>query len=308
MQNSCIALIGLGAIGTPLAHLLWKKYCDDFILLADDVHADRLRSKKMSINGEEFSPQIVSHKDDLKKPVKIVFICVKNYSLESSTQCLKGLITDETIIVPLQNGVYSYQFMRSHFPDNIILEGFAQGPNTTITEDGFEYQNPGEYHIGSYFNHHIESLKDVYTILTDVGIKCYWDEDIVHSIWKKLMLNVAGNAMTALTGINYSMLRNSPEAQKICRIIMREFKFVAALEDILITEDDIEDVMNYFLSYKESKHTSMLEDALNKRMTENEYIAGYIRGLAEKHNVDAPFIDMIYSLMKIKEDVYRGMI
>ena len=36
MQNTCIALIGLGAIGTPLAHLLWKKYCDDFILLADD--------------------------------------------------------------------------------------------------------------------------------------------------------------------------------------------------------------------------------------------------------------------------------
>ena len=50
----------------------------------------------------------------------------------------------------------------------------------------------------------------------------------------------------------------------------------------------------------------MLEDVINKRPTENEYIAGYIKRLAIKHGVSAPFIDMLYSIMRIKEDVYLG--
>jgi 2-dehydropantoate 2-reductase len=50
----------------------------------------------------------------------------------------------------------------------------------------------------------------------------------------------------------------------------------------------------------------MLEDVMNRRPTENEYIAGYIKRLAEKNGVQAPFIDMLYSIMRIKEDVYMG--
>jgi 2-dehydropantoate 2-reductase len=87
---------------------------------------------------------------------------------------------------------------------------------------------------------------------------------------------------------------------------MQEFKFVAATEDVLITKDDIQDVLDYYINYSESKLTSMLEDVMNRRPTENEYIAGYIKRLAEKNGVQAPFIDMLYSIMRIKEDVYMG--
>lgn len=120
------------------------------------------------------------------------------------------------------------------------------------------------------------------------------------------MINVAGNALTALTDLDYVMIRSSAEAQKICRTIMQEYKFVAATEDVLITEADISEAMNYFMTYSESKLTSMLEDVMNKRQTENEFIAGYIKRLAQKNGVNAPFIDMLYSIMRIKEDVYLG--
>ena len=120
------------------------------------------------------------------------------------------------------------------------------------------------------------------------------------------MINVAGNALTALTDLDYVMMKNSPEAQKVCRTIMQEYKFVAATEDVLITEADISEAIGYFMNYSKSKLTSMLEDVMNRRQTENEYIAGYIKRLAEKNGVHAPFIDMLYSIMRIKEDVYLG--
>ena len=89
---------------------------------------------------------------------------------------------------------------------------------------------------------------------------------------------------------------------------MREFVQVAACKGLKLTDADIEDVMKYYLSFTVSKHTSMLEDVINKRKTENEYIAGYICKLADENNIDVPNIKMLYKLMKIKEEVYLDII
>jgi 2-dehydropantoate 2-reductase len=306
MNKGYIGLIGLGAIGAPLAEILYEYYGDRFILVSDEEHAARLRSGRIRINGKRFDPKVITPEDHRGEKLDVLFICVKNYSLESSFSGMDDLISGDTLLMPLQNGLYSYDFLRERFPENIVLEGFAQGPNTRIYDYDIVYQNPGTYYLGKNHADYRTYAVDIYELLKKAGVPCVLSDDIRHAMWCKLMLNVAGNALTALTDLDYVMFRNSPEAQKVCRTIMQEFRFVAATEDVLITAADIADVMEYFMTYKESKRTSMLEDVINKRPTENEYIAGYIKRLAEKNGVAAPFTDMLYSIMRIKEDVYLG--
>lgn len=308
VDKGYIGLIGLGAIGAPLAEILYKYYGDRFILVSDEEHAARLRSGRIRINGSSFDPKVITPEDHRDEKLDVLFICVKNYSLESSFSGMDDLISDDTLLMPLQNGLYSYDFLRERFPKNIVLEGFAQGPNTRIYDYDIVYQNPGTYYLGKNHEDFKTYAVDIYELLEKAGVPCVLSDDIRHAMWCKLMLNVAGNALTALTDLDYVMFRNSPEAQKVCRTIMQEFRFVAATEDVLITAADIADVMEYFMTYKESKRTSMLEDVINRRPTENEYIAGYIKRLAEKNGVAAPFTDMLYSIMRIKEDVYLGRI
>lgn len=306
MSEGYIGLIGLGAIGAPLAEMLYKKYGDRFALVSGDSHAKWLKSGRIRINGNPFTPAVITPSEYKNEHLDILFICVKNYSLESAFDEIACMISDDTLLMPLQNGLYAYDFLRARFPENVVLEGFAQGPNTRIYGNDIVYQNPGTYYVGK--NHHAFKgyAVDLHEMLQDAGVPCVLEDDIRHAIWCKLMLNVAGNALTALTDLDYVMFKNSPEAIKICRTVMQEFKFVAATEDVLVTEADIADVLDYFTTYSESKLTSMLEDVINRRPTENEYIAGYIKRLAEKHGVAAPFIDMMYSLMRVKEDVYLG--
>ena len=301
-----IGLMGLGVIGTPLAHLLYKNYRDDFVLLSDETHAQKMRRGKVYINKEIFSPSIITKKEQMDSEIDIIFICVKNYSLKNACTTLKKVIGENTVLVPLQNGVYAKDYLKKHFPGNIILEGFAQGPNTIKMAHGFVYQNPGVYHIGASNLENKSCAEMVYKLLCDIGIQCYYDDDILHAVWKKMMLNVAGNASTALTGIDYCMIKYSVEMQELCHSIMHEFQEVALKEGIVITDQDIDDTMTYFLSYNEAKHTSMLEDVINQQQTENQYIAGYIVKLAKKNGVKIPRIETLYRLMKIKEDVYLG--
>lgn len=307
-SNKLIGLIGLGAIGAPLADLLFRKYNENFILLSSKDFLHTLMDKELIINNRPFSPRIVSDKTQLFKEIDILFVCVKNYHIEATVSFLKQIISRNTIILPLQNGVYSYDYFTRHFPDNIVLEGFAKGPNTTVNGNIFEYQKPGSFHIGSSTPEHGEAAHLVYQLMTDADVDCYYDDNIKREVWKKLMLNVAGNAITAITEIDYCMFSKSPDVQELCIRTMKEFVKVAKEKGIILTEEDIADVINYYLSFTVSKHTSMLEDVLHKRPTENEYIAGYISRIAKEYNINTPNIDMLYSLIKIKESVYLGKI
>lgn len=48
----------------------------------------------------------------------------------------------------------------------------------------------------------------------------------------------------------------------------------------------------------------MLEDILNNRPTENEFLAGELVRLAEKHGLNTPMIKTLYFLIKIREEQY----
>lgn len=297
-----VALIGLGVTGSPIAHKMENYYGDDFCLIASEKIKEELIESKYHINGEQFSPIVVSSKKGLTRPIDLLVVCVKNYDLETAVEDIARCIDKDTIIMPLQNGIYSYQFFKETFPDNQILEGYVQGPNTQIRNNNITYVNPGIVHIGS--SNHSEVAKEVWKILTKVGIPAEYEENIRHMIWKKWMLNVAGNSVTALTEADYSMFREIDSLADICRRAMGEFLEIAHGEGIDLDETDVDDVICYYMTYRGSKKTSMLEDFMNRRRTENNYLAGYALKLAKKNGIKAPVIRTVYELIDIKERIY----
>ncbi|MCR4924157.1 MAG: 2-dehydropantoate 2-reductase [Lachnospiraceae bacterium] len=298
-----IALIGLGAIGVPIAHKLNKKYKDDFFLIADNERKKKLKDESIKINDEPFKPLILSESDfQTAGSADILIVCVKNYSLSSIFRNINPFIDDKTIILPLQNGIYAYDFFTKRYPLNLVLRGYVQGPNTERVEYGYKYENPGDLHIGS--DKAMEPAKKVADILKSASIPVFYEDDIVKMVWKKWMLNIAGNSVTALTGADYSLFKLYSDLQNVCRQAMKEFMNIAIAEGIKLNEGDIEDIIKYYVSYVGSKKTSMLMDVFNESKTENDYLAGAALQLAKKHNINAPIISTLYYLMEVKEEVY----
>ncbi|MFI3163490.1 MAG: ketopantoate reductase family protein [Bacillota bacterium] len=297
-----IGLIGLGVIGSPIAHKLWLKYKNDFCILASGEFKSLLTSSEILINETKFEPAIIEKKEELGKTLDLIIVCVKNYHLENVVRDIINVIDENTIILPLQNGLYSYEFFKRKFPNNVVLHGYMQGPNTEIDGNIIKYENPGEVHVGSNSNPGL-AIK-VYNILNDAEFPVKFENDIVYMVWKKWMLNVAGNSVTALTGADYSMFKTSEELVAVCRQAMEEFLMIAQANDVDLTKKDIDDIMKYFTTYKGSKKTSMLEDVINKRKTENEFLAGYAVEIARKHDVKVPIIESLNNLVAIQELMY----
>lgn len=303
MLNGPVALIGLGVIGVPIAHKLSKTYKEQFAIVASGERRKKLEKASLQINGEKFAPKIISDKKELD-PLELLIVCVKNYSLESSLKDIKAVVSNKTIILPLQNGLYSYDFFSREFPENIILQGYLQGPNTEKNGNIMRYTNSGSMHIGDQVNSILDTAAKVYAYLSMAGVDVHLEQDIKKMVWKKMMLNVAGNSVTALTNADYGDFKKLDDLQKLCRSVMYEFAKVACAEGILLTETDIEDVIAYYLSYRGGKKTSMLEDVRNHKRTENEYLSGTVCQLARKYSIEVPMTQTLYSLIKIKEMLY----
>lgn len=303
MKIQNIALIGFGTVGSPLAHKLYKHYKKNFYLVASGNIRKELESQKVTINGDEFDPKIISTYDEIENGrLDLLIVCVKNYDLLTAMSDIKNVVSKDTLIFPLQNGIYSYDLFCREFSENVVVQGYIQGPNTERQGNVIKYINSGEIHIGS--DRHLCAVEDVYKALYDADVEISREDDIKRSVWKKLMLNVAGNSVTALTGADYSMFKSYIELQTICRQAMLEFLKVAQAENVNLSVEDIEDILNYYISYNGSKKTSMLVDVINERKTENDYLSGKIVEIAAKHKIEIPVIDTLYNLVKIKEKIY----
>lgn len=217
---------------------------------------------------------------------------------------LQPIIAPDTILLPLQNGIYAFQRFCEAFPENIVLKGYIQGPNTILDGENLLFTNAGVTHIGASSYSGDDIVQRVYQILQTSGLDVVVEADIDKMVWKKWMLNVAGNSVTALTRADYSKFRTYEELQTICRKSMREFVEVARAKDIPLGEEDIEDIIEYYVGYKGAKKTSMLEDVLHHRRTENEYLAGTLLQMAKKKQIPVPATENLYLLMKAKEEIY----
>lgn len=303
-MNSNIALIGLGAIGAPIAHKLFQTYGSRFGVVLSGERREDFEANDVRINSEPFTPSVFSSKEEADDNIELLILCIKNYDLKSSLPDVQRIVGKNTVILPLQNGIAAFRFYREQFPDNIVIEGFVQGPNTEINGYEYVYSNPGALHIGTSTEAWKDTALHVYGLLKNAGIDITFEENIKKRVWKKWMLNVAGNSVTALTGADYSLFKIYRDLQIICEKAMQEFLTVAHAENVDLTEKDIQDTMDYYISYLGGKKTSMLVDVLNERKTENDYLAGTILQIAAQHGIECPIISTLYYLMEVKEEVY----
>lgn len=298
-----IALIGLGAVGAPIAHKLYSKYQDDFYVICDESHRQKINDIK-EINGDVFAPLVATHSDDIKGKLDVLILAVKNYDLISSLERADQFISQNTILIPLENGIWACRYLRNRYRENIVAECYVRGPNTKKIYNGFEYTQSGVIHIGTSKEAETNKLKEVFQILKDGGLSIFWEDNIKKMVWAKWMLNVAGNTVTALTGASYRQFADSRDLQMICRRIMKEFLLVSDTEKVGLTYADIDETIDYFVGFNTDKITSMLQDVMNETRTENEYITGELLRMAEERDIDLPINKTMYSLMKIKEAVY----
>ncbi len=298
-----IGLVGAGSVGSALFSTIYKNDKEHTFVLARGTRAIRLREKGLFVNNEVIHPTVYS--DPAQKiRLDLLLIVVKTYSLESVMSDIEDLIDQDTILLPLQNGILTTERLQKRFPDNRVLYGTVQRTDAHRIGHRVFFTTLGETKIGYAYNKEIKpELAEVYERLKALGVNVRIYEDMKRVQWLKWMLNTGASQVAAETGVECGFFGMVSEITELMSMCMDEILEIARHEHVNVTTKDRDEIINILIRYPPDKKMSMLQDLEAGRATEIEEYAGTVIRLGEKYGVPTPVNKVLYMTIISREKI-----
>ncbi len=304
MKIENAALIGMGAIGTVYGKLLHQKYRSDFAVIADGMRGEKLKTNGVILNKEPFYPRVISGQEENFK-AGLILVCVKNYQLDQAIADMTDFVGEETVILPLLNGITARDRILSAFPNNRVLYGLSIYIDAVRTADGVSNTVNGVIQFGNADNTvpapEVAAVKE---FLSAAGIEAQVCPDMIQTIWRKWMLNIGCNQVSAATGAAYGKLCSIETNRILFHEAMMEVVALAKASRIDLSEKDVLQFENMMNTFSPQGKTSMLQDVEAKRRTEVDYFAGTAVELGKKLGIPTPVNHVLYCIIKSREQLY----
>ena len=306
LQHTKIAVVGAGGVGGYLAAMLGQKFphltvaargkkaeqlAENGLVLHSDLHGEINTRPERIVPAEELGAQ------------NVVFICVKNYSLEEVCRSIAPHITEDTIVVPVMNGVDPADRTAQYLGKGIVLHSLIYIIGFVNPDGSSAQQGPkAEVHIGitekeAGCEKARAALQLAAGLLTESGVLCITEEDIEAAIWKKYILNCAYNVMTARYDLTIGQLRADPVKAAEYGALVGEAWSVGKAKGIHVTEDDRERISRDFYRQPENATSSLQRDVAAGRPSEADTFCGYIVREGEKLGIDTPVMREMYAYL-----------
>lgn len=299
-----IGIIGIGAVGGYFGAKLAKAGQDVTFIgkekTVEYIQKNGLKIKSYKGDFEIKKPKI-AHPFEAIKDVDIILFCVKSYHTKLLAEALKPRISDNAIIVSLQNGVENEKVLSEVFGEDRVIGSVVYVSASVPKLGTIKHTGYGKVVFGELNGEMTPRLRELEKIFRDSEIPVGLTNDINKDLWKKLILNISYNGFTAIINSSLEKYPQILEAQECFYQLMKEAQLVANKEGIKIMDKDVDDLMKVtksssFTSFK----TSTLQDIEQGKPLEIDDMQGIIIKTAQKHNIEVPMNKLLYSLLKLK--------
>lgn len=305
-EDKKIAVIGIGGVGGYVAGMLAKAY-PQVTMVARGARAESIREKGLVLHSD-YKGEIVA-KPERVIPVRemgqqdYIFICVKNYSLAEVCESIRDMVTEDTVIIPVMNGVDPGEKIRALIKKGTVVDSliytvaFANSDFSISQQDTFTWLCIG---IKDANEKQQEKVREVAEILKGADIDYRDEGDIQVEIWRKYILNCAFNVMTAFYDNTIGELRKDPVKAEQYERLVWEAASVGRAKGVALTDEHINEVIHKFRHVHADNATSSLQRdfRIRKKETELETFSGYIVQEAKRLGVDIPLSEKMYEGLK----------
>ncbi len=301
------AIVGPGAIGCLLAAYLSKTKEEIWLLDYSKDRASLIKEQGIIIEGVSGNWQakvaVTSDATDINTS-DLVIICVKSYDTKRAVQMIKPLLGENTTVLTLQNGIGNVEIIAEEIGQDRVIAGVTNHGATLIKAGHIRHAGSGETIIGRLDGKIPAQLRSIREILNRVGLETKISRDIKGLLWSKLIINVGINALSAVTRLPNGELVKSEACRQILKEAVSEAVRVAKKKRIKLIYDDPIAKVESVCEATSGNVSSMLQDILNKKKTEIDFINGVIVRQAQGLGVAAVVNSVLVNLVKTIETTY----
>lgn len=301
-----IYIAGAGAMGCRFGYHFMKTEHEVILLDNWEAHIEAIQKNGLHIVGaEEKNVQLnIMRPTEAKEPADLIILFTKAMQLEKMLQDIQGIITEETQVLCLLNGLGHEEVIQKHVKKENIIMGVTVWTAGLAQAGTVKLQGTGTIDLQSMNKDNQEKGREIADILNKADLNANYDEDVIPSIWRKACVNGTMNSLCALLDATIGEVFAQEEGLELIRAIIHEFVIVGQAEGVALDEQAITDYV-MAVSVKAAAHyPSMHQDLVqNKRFTEIDYINGAVARKAEKLGLDTPYCRMVTQLIHTKEKI-----
>ncbi len=302
-----IAVIGAGAVGCYFGGMLARAGAP--VVFAGrpgkpSPHLDALARGGMRFDSVNFQEQVkvqVAGLDAAVRAADIILLCVKTLDTESAAQQIAPHLKPGAVVVSLQNGVDNADRIRA-------AAGFEALSSVVYVAASL----PGPGHLrhagrGDLILGHPSRTADVQRVaaaFTRAGVPCRISENLEGDLWVKLIMNCAGNAISALAHTTYGRIVAHEPAMQVVMNVIGEAVAVARAAGIQLPPTDLTAAgLKLLAGDLKNATSSTAQDMAAGRRTEITSLNGYIAARGAALAIPTPVNHTLFALVKLLEEV-----
>ncbi len=285
-------ILGVGAIGSLFATSLARAGISTTLLgRSADKHMQLGHgSTNICIERNGTRETISFATSHIKEPNAIhhLLVTTKAYDVRAAVSQLKHRLNPNSHIVVLVNGMGFMSTLQSDFPNY----QFACGTTTAgaYRPDGNEtncvcHAGNGVTRFGRT---RLVQPPTWFDDWSSIDLPCSWEHNIEECLWQKLAVNCAINPLSALHRCHNGALSTQAELAVLVKQLCDEIALVSAAAGFRDAASNIHRWVSEVIQGTGDNRSSMLQDTLAGRRTENDYITGYLLKVARQYGVPVP--------------------
>lgn len=245
-----------------LGAILSKK--NEVLLIARGEHLRVIKERGLRLQGHTEDIFCLDAESYYPGGFDLIVLTVKAYQTEEAKKAIKKEYNGEPVIT-FQNGVGIVSLLREFD----VIPGVTTHGATLLSPGVVRHAGIGDTYIGEINGEITQRILHFAKNFTECGIKTEVVNDIMERRWIKAAINAVINPITAIFNVPNGILVENEDISEMARCVSDEISETLSTRGIHVDLYSL--VMDVAKKTRENK-SSMLQDILNGRRTEVDYI------------------------------------
>jgi 2-dehydropantoate 2-reductase len=288
-----IAILGAGALGCAIGATLTEGGHETWLIDRSPAHVDAMRTHGLRVDDARGTRQVrvrATTEPSEAGEADVVIVLVKSFHTDAAIRGALALVGPQTVVLSLQNGLGHEDILADAVGRERVLAGKTYVGGVLRGAGHIESGVVGKHTIiGELDGRVTERAQRIAEAFSRAGLQTQVSDNIVGTMWDKLLVNVATGALTGITSLTYGQLYDEPLLKAASLAAVSEAIAAAQAAGVTLSMTDPEQAWTLAAEgLPAAFKTSMLQSLEKGSVTEIDFINGSVVRWGARHGVPTP--------------------
>jgi 2-dehydropantoate 2-reductase len=285
--------MGAGALGCAIGAGLAEGGADVTLVNRNTAHVDAINAQGLRLRDHDGERRVriqAATSAEGVGPVDLVILLVKSFHTREAMDQAGPLLAPHTLVLSLQNGLGHEDILAEYVGRERVLAGKTYVGGTLLGPGHIIHGVRGkETVIGELDGRLTDRVRAIAREFERAGMLIEISDNIMGTIWDKLLINVATGALTAISRMPYGDLYGCGPLEAVGVAAVREAMEVAAASGVRLSfSDPVEAWRKAGAGLPADFRTSMLQSLDKGSVTEIGFINGAVVERGARLGISTP--------------------